>query len=110
MVNVSPVWEAVPEFAELAARMAATHPERFGLIDTTRIIAYKCTNEQKPQDKGVYDITGSTEPESFTNEKSYFVKFFVDEWESRTDEQKTDMVCSVLSRIDPAVPGRFKPN
>ncbi len=110
MAQIPPEWESVPEFVEMSSRIVEKYPERFGEIEVSQIVAYKCTNKDKPEKKAKsYEMTGSTEPESFTNEKTYFVKFFSSDWESKTTEQKLLMVCSALSRIDTTNPGKIGP-
>jgi hypothetical protein len=113
MAQVPPEWEELPEFADLLAKMIAKYPE-FDGIDATKIIAWACTNKDKPESKEgkkvkSYDMSGTVPPESFTNSKWYFVKLFKSDWEVKTEEQKLWMAISVLDRIDPAQPGKVLP-
>jgi len=109
MAQFKQEWLEVDEFADMAAKLVEKYPERFGEVDNDQIIAYVCTNKDRPEGKKKpYDISGSTPPESFTNSKSYFVKMFNDVWE-RTENQKLALVFSVLNRIDTDNPGKIKP-
>jgi hypothetical protein len=110
MAQVKPVWEQVTEFNAMAVQLVEKYPERFGSIDVEQIVAYKCTNKERPEKKAKsYEMTGSSEPESFTNSKMYFVKMFSEDWEIRTESQKLALVCSALSRIDADSPGKVGP-
>lgn len=104
-----PQWEEIGEFGKIASRLIEKYPERFAGIDLSRIIAYKCTNKDRPEkNRKNYEITGEVEPESFTNSRSYFVKVYRDIWE-RDLAHQTALVFSVLDRIDPEKPGKIKP-
>jgi len=109
-MQVKPTWEEIPEFIQLAAKLVEKYPEKFGSIDVTRIVAYGCTNKERPDGKAkLYDMSGETEPEVFTNSKMYFVKMFMSDWEARNDQSKLLIVASALSRIDPDSPGKVGP-
>jgi len=110
MAQKQPIWEAVPEFVEMAEKLVDKYSEQFRDIDTEQLIAYVCTNKDRPEKKAKpYEMSGATEPESFTNQKTYFVKMFASDWEARTEEQKLALVCSALNRIDPENPGKVGP-
>lgn len=108
MAQVQAQWVELDEFATMAAKMVEKYPERFGEIDTDKIIAYACVNKDRPEsNKKPYNMTGAIPPESLTNSKTYFVKIFQDIWE-RTNSQKLALVFSALSRIDPSNPGKVR--
>ncbi|NMC62389.1 MAG: hypothetical protein GYA55_04405 [SAR324 cluster bacterium] len=109
-MQVKPKWEEITEFCQLAAKMVEKYPERFGSVEVDRIVAYGCTNKERPDKKAkLYEMSGETEPESFTNSKTYFIKMFMSDWESRDEAAKLLIVASALSRIDPDNPGRVGP-
>lgn len=109
-MQVKPTWEEVTEFAQLALKLVEKFPDRFGGIDVSRIVAYGCTNKERPEGKAkLYDMTGATEPESFTNSKTYFVKMFMVDWEGRSEAAKLLIVASALARIDIDNPGKVGP-
>lgn len=107
MSQIKPMWSPLDEFVVMAAKLVEKYPERWGAVDVFKMIAYACTNKDRPEGKvKPYEMTGATEPESFTNSKQYFVKLFASDWESRTEEQKLTLVASALERIDVDNPGK----
>lgn len=110
MTQLKPEWVPLDEFSIFAAKLIEKYPERWGEIEADKLVAYACTNKDRPEGKvKPYDMSGCAEPESFTNSKEYFVKVFQTDWESRTREQKIAIVVSVLSRIDVTNPGKVGP-
>jgi len=109
MVKEKKQWKEVPEFCQIASRLVEKYPERFSDIEVDKIVAYACTNHLRPdKDKKPYTIKGAKPPESFTNNKPYCVKFYLNVWE-QTEEQKIATVYSALSRIDVSTPGGILP-
>jgi hypothetical protein len=109
-MQIKPKWEEIGEFVQLAAKMVEKYPERFAGIDVNTIVAYGCVNKERPDKKAkLYEMSGETEPESFTNSKVYFVKMFMNDWEGRSEAAKLLIVASALSRIDPQTPGKVGP-
>jgi len=109
MAQIKAQWIEVEDFIELANKLVEKYPEKFGEVDINQLVAYVCVNKDKPESKcRPYDMTGSKEPESFTNSKTYFVKMFNDIWD-KTRQQKLAIVFSVLCRIEPSNPGKVKP-
>lgn len=110
MAQIKPEWVEITEFNSMAAKVCEKYPERFSGVDVSSIVAYGCTNKEKPEKKAkLYEMSGEPEPESFTNSKQYFVKFFMSDWEGRTESQKLAIICSALNRIDPNNPGKILP-
>jgi hypothetical protein len=110
MAQIKPQWEPLVQFSVMAAKLIEKYPERYLGVEIDKLIAYSCTNKDKP--KGgtkPYEMSGESEPESFTNSKQYFVKLFQSDWDSRTEQQQLAIVASVLERIDPDDPGKIKP-
>lgn len=105
MAQIKPRWTEIPEFVSLAAKLIDKFPERFGGIDPSWLIAYGCINKERPEAKTKpYDMSGSREPEGFTNSKRYFVKVFMSDWEGRSDANKIAIVAAALERIDKEAP------
>lgn len=113
MPQVPLVWEEIPEFTQMAASIIEHYPSRFGQIDPRWIVAYGISNKDEPEGKKgkPYEMTGSKEPESFTNTKKYFFKTFMSFWNSCNDELKIWLVIAALDRIDSDHPesGKLKP-
>lgn len=107
MGQVKPKWEKNEEFAGLAKQLVAEHPSKFRHVDPGSIIAYCCVNKKPTAGtpRRPYEITGCSEPEEFAQSRSYFVKMFLSVWASQTEQQKADLVRSILQRIDPQHPG-----
>ncbi len=109
MPQILPHWVEVPEFIEMANKIVEHYPQLFSEIDLSQVIAYACINKDRPEkNKKPFEISGSCPPESFTNDKTYFIKMFQQVWD-RTENQKLALVFSALSRIDPKQPGKVKP-
>lgn len=101
MAQVPAEWEEVPEFVDMCRRLVDKYCDRFAHIDPELIIAYICTNKTKPESKAkLYDMSGESEPEAFTNSKKYFIKMFHDTWEALPEENRLLLAFSALSRID----------
>lgn len=101
MAQIVPVWKEIPEFCSMASKLIARYPEKFAKIESDWFVAYGCVNKTRPEKKAkVYDMSGECEPESFTNSKKYFIKFFMADWEGRSDEAKLALVFSALLRVD----------
>ena len=110
MPQIKPKWEEISEFNQLAEKLIEKYPERFGELKISEIVAYGCVNKKRPESKSkLYEMSGSPEPEAFTNTKVYFVKFFMEDWEGRGRAQKLLLVASALDRIDPLNPGKVGP-
>ncbi len=112
MTQQKPQWEENEEFGVIVQKVISRCDNEFSHIDASQIIAYNCTNKERPpgKDKGhSYEMSGTVEPESFTNSKTYFVKMFRNEWEANSDEQKLLLVHSVLCRIDKENSGNVGP-
>lgn len=109
MPNVKLEWERIDEFSKIAEKLVSKYPERFNGIDSKWIVAYGVVNKDKPEKNSkAYDMTGETEPESYTNEKKYFVKMFMDDWDARSEQGRQWIVFSALSRIDAEDPASGK--
>jgi len=109
-MQVKPVYEEIPDFLQMAVRLVEKYPDRFGRIEVNRLIAYGITNKERKEDKGkVYGITGETEPQSFTNSKTYFVEMYMSDWDARSEAARLLIVASALSRIDVDNPGKVFP-
>lgn len=101
MAQVPPEWEEVPDFMNMAKQLIEKYPERFAHVDPDLVVAYICTNKTKPEAKAkLYDMSGESEPEAFTNSKRYFIKMFHDTWEALPEENRLLLVFSALSRVD----------
>lgn len=99
------LWEEIPQFCELAKKLIEKYQERFAGLDANWIVAYVCTNKDRPQtQKMLYRISGEPEPECYTNTKKYFVKMYQKDWDSFPTENKMWLVFSILERIDKASP------
>jgi len=104
-------WEEIGEYLKLASKLVEKFNDILGHVDTDQVIAYMCTNKERPKGKSkLYEMSSQTEPESFTNTKSYFVKMFKDTWEELDDEGRLAVVFSTLLRVDPEKPGKLTPN
>jgi hypothetical protein len=100
MPQIKSEWEEIPEFIEIASKLKEKYPERFDHVNVDLIIAYKCTNKTKPDKKSkLYDMTGQTEPEAFTNPKKYFIKVFHDTWDNLGENNRVAIAFSAMSRI-----------
>lgn len=109
-MQTKPQWEEIPEFNQLAEKLVEKYPERWSDVDVDRVVAYVCTNKERPQSKQkLYEMAGETEPESLTNSKTYFIKLFQEDWEGRSRNGKLKIVASALGRIDPENPGKVLP-
>jgi hypothetical protein len=105
MAQVPPQWEEVPEFVEMGRKIIEKYPDRFSHVNPDWLIAYICINKTRPESKTkLYEMSGQTEPEAFTNSKKYFVKMFHDVWEALPEENRLLLVFSALSRIDKEKP------
>ena len=106
-MQMPPEWEEIAEFSTMAAQLKEKYIERFGEVEIDLIIAYGCTNKDRPEKKAkLYEMSSLPEPESFTSTKQYFVKMYMSDWSAKEDNQKLVLVCSALERIDPANPGK----
>lgn len=109
MPQIPMQWEEIHEFVTMAEKLISHYPERYGKVDPKWIIAYGCTNKDLPEGKTKpYEMSGASEPESFTNSKKYFIKFYMSDWESKTEEAKYWLVCSALERLDREIPDNGK--
>lgn len=109
MAQIKPQWEEIAEFISMARHLVNKYPDRFAGIDPDWIVAYGCTNKDKPEGKTKpYDMSGASEPESFTNSKKYFIKMFMSDWVSRSEENKLWVVFSALERVDKELPDSGK--
>lgn len=101
MAQTAPQWTEIEDFANMAEKLIAKYPERFGKIEPKWMIGYAITNKEKPEGKAKpYEMSGLTEPESFASEKKYFFKTYMNDWESRSEESKLLLVLSALERVD----------
>jgi len=109
MAQIKQEWEIINEWDGLVQKVIEKFPEHFDHVDLSLIIAYKCTNKPMPEGKTkLYDMSGQTEPEAFTNSKKYFVKMFHDVWDIMDDRNRLLIVFSALSRIDKEKPDSGK--
>ncbi len=111
MPQVPAEWEPIEEFGTISAKLIAKYPDRWAGIDPGDIIAYGCTNKDRPENKKnakPYEMSGETEPESFTNAKKYFVKLYMTDWDARDEVGRQWLVCSALERIDKENPDSGK--
>lgn len=109
-MQIKPKWEEIPEFTKMAEKLIAKYRDRFDGLDVSKIVAYGCTNKDRPEKKAkVYDMVGEPEPECLTNSKQYFIKFFMKDWMDRAEAQKLLLVFSALERIDRDNPGKIFP-
>jgi len=109
MAQIPAEWKEVEEWDSYVKQLIEKYPEQLGHVDPTTIIAYKCINKTKPPGKSKsYDMSGQTEPESFTNSKKYFVKMFSDTWDLMDEVNRLWLIFSALKRIDPEKPGSGK--
>ncbi len=105
MAQTAPAWTEIEEFPKMVERLVSKYPERFSGIEPDWLVAYAITNKEKPEGKAKsYEMTGATEPESFTNSKKYFFKTYMNDWEARSEESKLMLVLSALLRVDPENP------
>lgn len=113
MPQIPAEWKPIEEFAVVAEKLIAKYPDRWAGIEPNWIIAYGCTNKDRPESKKnakPYDMSGEVAPESFTNSKKYFVKLFMSDWEGRDEVGRQWLVCSALERIDKENPDSGKVN
>ncbi len=109
MAQEKKTWEENIEFKNMAEKLIS-HFTEFSHVEIDKLIAYSCTNKDRPKGKAKdYDMSGATEPESFTNSKTYFVKMFREDWERKDEKQKLALVYSMLDRLDPECPGKILP-
>jgi len=111
MANTAREWEEVEDFPKMAEKLIQRYNDILTHVEADQVIAYMCTNKEKPKGKSkLYEMTSQTEPESFTNTKTYFVKMFQSTWEELDDEGRLALVFSCLNRIDPQNPGKLLSN
>lgn len=110
MAQIKPVWEEIPKFIKMANQLVEKYPERFGNIETEWLVAYGITNKDKPErNTKPYEMSGIAEPESFACQpRKYFVKFYMSDWEGRSEVNQMWVVFSALSRLDRDEPGNGK--
>lgn len=107
MAQIKPEWEVISEWDNLMAQVIGKF--HFDHVDPSLVIAYKCINKSKPEGKTkLYDMSGQTEPEAFTNSKKYFVKLFHNVWDVMDQKNRLLIVFSALSRIDKVKPDSGK--
>lgn len=105
-----PEYVTLEEWTKIASQLVEAYPAEWGDIDVSKIAAYAILNKDRPEGKAkAYEMTGETEPESFTNTKQYFVKLFKSDWDAQPDEKKVAYVVSALDRIDTENPGKVLP-
>lgn len=100
MPQVKPTWTKIDEFDKMAKQIVAKYPDFFSGLNPEWIVAYGSSKDRPEGKAKPYDMTGEGEPESFTNAKKYFVKFFMSDWEAKNETQKLALVFSALLRID----------
>jgi len=101
MAQIKQLWEEITEFKEMAKKVIDRYEKHLGHVDLSLVIAYKCINKTKPEKKAkLYDMSGQSEPEAFTNTKKYFIKMYHDVWDIMDDNNRLLIVLSALSRID----------
>ena len=103
-MQVKPEWTHIEEYDVIAEKLCNKFSDRFFHVNPKLIIAYGQDKERDPKKSRMYQMSGQTEPESFTNEKKYFVKFHMADWISFDEATKACMVFSTLLRIDPEKP------
>ncbi len=109
MAQIKPEWEEIPEFIDISRMLIEKYEETLGHVDPDLLIAYKCTNKSKPESRTkLYDMSGQTEPEAFTNTKKYFIKVFHDVWDTMDQKNRQLIVLSALRRIDSESPDSGK--
>ena len=102
-------WEEITSFITMANKVIDSYPGDLGHIDTSLIVAYKCTNKTKPEAKTkLYNMSGQSEPESFTNTKKYFITLYYDVWDNMDENNRLLIVLAALSRIDKENPSNGK--
>ncbi len=109
MSQTKPVWEQIKQFNTFAEQLIEKYPERFGKIEPIWFICYAITNKERPDaNTKPYEMSGVTEPESFTNTKKYFVKLYLTDWDSRDEAGRKWLVFSALDRLDSDEPDNGK--
>ena len=101
MSQIKAEWEEIPEFMTMTEKLIEKYESELGHVDTDSIIAYKCVNKTKPESRTkLYDMSGQSEPQAFTNTKKYFVTVFHDVWDNLDESNRLLLVFSALKRID----------
>ncbi|KKL45683.1 hypothetical protein LCGC14_2353160 [marine sediment metagenome] len=104
MAQIAAEWEEIPEFLTLAKKLQehfSGTPENVDHVNLDTVIAYKCTNKNKPEKKTkLYDMSGLSEPEAFLHPRKYFVKIFHDVWDNLDEVNRLAIVFSSLHRVD----------
>jgi len=105
------IWIQVTEFNDIAAQLKERYPEVFSELEVDELIAWAVSNKSRPEKKKkFYEISAPPEPESFTNEKKVIVKYFKDDWENATEQQKQWLVFEAMARVDTeADPVKIRP-
>ena len=96
-----PEWVTLDEWTKIASQLVEAYPDEWGEVDVSKIAAYAIINKDKPDSKAKpYEMTGTSEPESFTNSKQYFIKLYKSDWDEQSEERKIAYVISALDRVD----------
>lgn len=108
-MQVKPTWTHIEEYDVIVEKILNKYPDRFSHIDPKWIIAYGQDKARDAKKAKIYQMSGQSEPESFTNDKKYFIKYHLADWESLDSAAKNAHVFSALLRIDPEKPDSGKP-
>jgi len=107
MPQTKPEWEELPEFIAIARKIKGKYA-KFDELDVDMIGAYVCINKDLPPKKDLcYEIQTSKEPLAFTNNKSWGVLVWRDDWDERDDAAKAALVHSAMMQMNPEEPGKL---
>lgn len=110
MAQVEPVYDEIPEFADIADKLIAKYPSEFGNIDVAKIACVGITNKTRGEKKKqIWDIRPIRPPVSMFCPKEYIVVFFQHDWDSLGDVHRSLIVADVLCSIPPDGKGTIQP-
>ena len=111
MAQVEPVYDEIPEFADIADKLISKYPSEFGNIDVAKIACVGITNKTRGEKKKqIWDIRPIRPPVSMFCPKEYIVVFFQHDWDSLGDVHRSLIVADVLCSIPPDGKGTIQPS
>lgn len=104
-------FERLNEWEDIAKKLVDKYPERWGHVDTSKLVAYVITNKENNEEKGrPYEMQTDKLPMRLSNQYDYFIWFkHPDDWNEKPMNIRIALVISALERIDPDKPFSIGP-
>lgn len=100
MAQDKPIYEAVPEFAQLASALVEKYPQVFYGIDINKINCVKITNKDRSEKKQkLFEVLAVKMPVLMDAPYGWYVTIWHNFWDGFTENQKLLLVADALHHI-----------